>query len=78
VTGSGQVKEGEIKLYTPSDEMRTATSKVLLRLSNKDVHGDEALGTEWRDKLLKGTLTESEATGLMFVAVERGLIIGNK
>lgn len=78
VTGSSQAKKEEIKLYTVPDSMKTATSKVLLCLANKDVHGDKAISTEWRDKLLRGELTESEATGLIYTAIERDLFIGEK
>lgn len=77
ITPTKPAKE-DVKLYTVPDSMKTATSKVLLRFANKDVHGDKAIGTEWRDKLLKGELTESEATGLIYVALERGLVIGEK
>lgn len=66
-------------LYKPSSSACVnATSIVLNRLSNANVHGDKALSQEWRKKLLNGELTESDAIGLIYVALERGLFIGEK
>ncbi|MDF1507181.1 N-acetylmuramoyl-L-alanine amidase [Robertmurraya sp. DFI.2.37] len=66
-------------LYKPTASAITnATSVVLNRLSNTDVHGDKALDPSWRAKLLAGELTDSDAIGLIYVALERGLIQGDK
>jgi len=43
-------------------------------LEKKD-HG--AISPVWREKLQKGELTTSDAIGLIFVAIERGLIQGS-
>ena len=62
------------KLYKPEvDEMTLATSRVLMRLADK---GEKSIGKEWRDKLNSGELTESQAIGLIYTAIDRGLIVG--
>lgn len=66
-------------LYKPTaSAIVNATSVVLNRLANANVHGDKALSQDWRKKLLNGELTESDAIGLIYVALERGLLIGEK
>ncbi|QVY63002.1 N-acetylmuramoyl-L-alanine amidase family protein [Cytobacillus gottheilii] len=66
-------------LYKPTaSAMANATSVVLKRWSDKDVHGDKAIDPSWRTKLLNGELTDSDAIGLFYVAVERGLFNGGK
>lgn len=68
-------KKEEVELYQPSNQaIKNATSIVLNRLADKDVHGDRAIDTLWREKFLKGELTTSDALGLIFVAFERGLL----
>lgn len=58
------------KLFEPnSPTLKQAVEYVLYRM---ELEGD--LTAQWRQKLLAGTLTESEAIGLLFVAVERGFI----
>lgn len=66
----------ENKLYKPSNDIiKAATRVVLNRLAEKESQG---IDSSWVKKLDEGTLTESDATGLLFVAVERGLIQGTK
>lgn len=58
------------KLFEPgSPTLRQAVEYVLYRM---ELEGD--LTSQWRQKLLAGMLTESEAIGLLYVAVERGFI----
>ncbi|OES45796.1 N-acetylmuramoyl-L-alanine amidase family protein [Domibacillus iocasae] len=69
-------QEEEIKLYQPSNAaIKNSTRTVLNRLVEKDPNG---IDPSWVKKLDEGTLTESDATGLLFVAIERGLIQGAK
>ncbi|CAM3679430.1 hypothetical protein GCM10009865_47710 [Aeromicrobium ponti] len=67
------------RMYKPSNtEMINATSRVLNRLANKAVHGDEAISSEHRASLLKGELPLDDAIGLIYTALDRVLIIGDK
>lgn len=75
------IKE-EIKLaekqpiYTPSNNViLNDTAVVLRRLEN---HEKDGLDAKWRLQLLNGELTESDAIGLIYTALKRGLIQGNK
>jgi GH25 family lysozyme M1 (1,4-beta-N-acetylmuramidase) len=65
----------EIELYQPSNQaIVNSTAVVLSRLEKKD---PGAISPEWRTKLQKGELTTSDAIGLIYVAIERGLIQGS-
>lgn len=65
-------------LYKPSMPIFTeAASVVLNRFANEAVHGDKAIEKEWRQKLLRGELTDSDAIGLLYEALRRGLVIGD-
>ncbi|OLN21914.1 hypothetical protein BTO30_12515 [Domibacillus antri] len=69
-------KEEETKLYQPSAQAITNSTRVVLnRLVAKDPGG---IDPSWIKKLDEGKLTESDALGLIFVAIERGLIQGQK
>lgn len=75
------IKE-EIKLaekqpiYKPSNNViLNDTATVLRRLEN---HEKDGLDAKWRLQLLNGELTESDAIGLIYTALKRGLIQGNK
>jgi len=69
-------KEGAIKLYKPSSQaLINSTSAVLKRLEKMP---DGPLSPTWHDKLLKGTLTDSDAIGLLYVAIERGFLVDGK
>lgn len=70
--------EGGNELFTPPESMATSVSKVLLRFADQEVHKDKALDRSWREKFLKGELTQNEAIGLIYTALERGLVIGDK
>lgn len=71
-----QQKEDEDEMYKPSNQaIINSTAVVLSRLENKD---PKSISPEWRQKLLNGELTTSDAIGLIFVALERGLIQGEK
>lgn len=64
----------EVKLYKPSATAITnSTATVLMRLEQK---ADHPLDPVWREKLLKGELLISDAIGLMYVAIDRGHIVG--
>ncbi len=68
-----QPKE-EPKLYKPSAKaILNPTAKVLRRLENKS---EDPLDPKWRKQLLAGDLTESDAIGLIYVAIDRGQIVG--
>ncbi|MEH6943368.1 N-acetylmuramoyl-L-alanine amidase family protein [Bacillus sp. JJ722] len=69
-------KEG-IRMYKPSnDDMLESTIKVMKRLEDKKVHGDKALSSVHREKLGKGELPLDDAIAILFVAHDRGLIVG--
>ena len=69
-------KEGANKLYKPSSQsLINSTSAVLKRLEKMP---DGPLSATWHEKLLKGTLTDSDAIGLLYVAIERGLLVDGK
>jgi N-acetylmuramoyl-L-alanine amidase len=58
------------RLYQPNSEtLKKSTEYVLYRM---ELEGQ--LTDKWRKKLLAGELTESEAVGLLFTAIERGFI----
>ncbi|OES45215.1 N-acetylmuramoyl-L-alanine amidase family protein [Domibacillus iocasae] len=64
------------ELYQPSNAaIKNSTRTVLNRLVNKDPGGIDPSHVK---KLDEGTLTTSDALGLIFVAIERGLIQGQK
>lgn len=68
--------KGEIRMFKPSaTDMITATATVLRRLESEQ-HGDKAISSVHREKLLKGELTLDDAIGLIYVAFQRGLIQG--
>lgn len=61
-------------LYKPSaSAMVNSTATVLRRLENK---ADQPLDPVWRQKLLAGEMTVSDAIGALFVAIDRGHIVG--
>lgn len=67
-------KEEENDLYKPSnEELVRATSVVLGRLERKP---NDPITNQWRQKLVDGTLTNSDAIGILFTAIERGHIVG--
>lgn len=69
-------EKGAKKLYTPSSQaMIDATISVLKRIENK---GNSTLPPIWHDKLLNGTLTESDAIGLLFIALDDGQFVDSK
>lgn len=69
-------KERANKLYKPSSQtLIKSTSTVLKRLEKMP---DGPLSENWHEKLLKGTLTDSDAIGLLYVAIERGLLADGK
>lgn len=58
--------------YQPSMQtIINSTIDVLIRLENKQ---EGALSSIWREKLAQGTLTDSDAIGILFVALDRGLL----
>ncbi|KKB34658.1 N-acetylmuramoyl-L-alanine amidase [Bacillus thermotolerans] len=71
-------KKEEIAMFLPPESMHASVSKVLLRFADKSVHGDKAIDLSWRERYLKGELTQNEAVGLIYTALERGLVIGDK
>ncbi|MEK4403419.1 N-acetylmuramoyl-L-alanine amidase [Sporosarcina sp. FSL K6-6792] len=64
-------KEGVRKLYEPTSKaIKDSTEEVLKQLEA----GDNGLSSIWRKKLNDVKLTDSDAIGLLFVAVSRGLL----
>ncbi|GKV69868.1 hypothetical protein NCCP2716_23660 [Sporosarcina sp. NCCP-2716] len=62
------------ELYKPSaSAMVNSTATVLRRLENK---ADQPLDPVWREKLLAGEMTVSDAIGAIYVALDRGHIVG--
>lgn len=65
----------ETTLYKPTaSAILNSTATVLKRLEQK---ADKPLDPVWRQKLLKGELSLSDAIGLIYVAIDRGHIVGN-
>ncbi len=61
-------------LYKPSaTAMVNSTATVLRRVENK---ADQPLDPIWREKLLSGEMTISDAIGALYVAIDRGHIVG--
>lgn len=76
IAQKGKPKESGVKMYKPSARaMLESTAIVLKRLEQKE---NKPLDPQWRKKLLAGDLKESDATGLLFVAIERGHIVGKE
>lgn len=70
------LKEGAHKLYKPSSQsLINSTSAVLKKLEKM---ADDPLSPIWHEKLVKGTLTDSDAIGLLYVAIDRGLLAEGK
>lgn len=66
--------EGNNKLYKPtSSSIFDSTAAVLQRLESRG-----ELNATYREQLLEGTLTDSDAIGLLFVALDQGLFDGKK
>jgi len=60
------------QLYQPSVQtIINSTIDVLIRLENKQ---EGALSSVWREKLAQGILTDSDAIGILFIALDRGLL----
>lgn len=69
------VKNGATRMYQPSNtELREATLRVLSRLSQKDPNG---ISPEWYKKAQNGEISIDDLIGLLYVALDRGLIQGN-
>jgi N-acetylmuramoyl-L-alanine amidase len=65
-------KEGATKLYKPTSQaLINSTSAVLKRLEKMP---NGPLSSIWHEKLLNGTMTDSDAIGLLYVAIDRGLL----
>ena len=63
--------EGVSKLYQPTSKaIKDSTEEVLKQLEK----GENGLSNSWRKKLNDGTLTDSDAIGLLYVAASRGLL----
>lgn len=69
------LKNGGVRMYKPSNnEMTEATLRVLGRLSKKDPNG---ISKDWYTKAQKGEIPLDDVVGLLYVALDRGLIQGN-
>ncbi|MGG4011402.1 GH25 family lysozyme [Bacillus smithii] len=66
---------GGIRMYQPSNtELMNATLRVLGRLSQKDPNG---ISKDWYTKAQKGEIPLDDVVGLLYVALDRGLIQGS-
>ncbi|MEH6942943.1 M15 family metallopeptidase [Bacillus sp. JJ722] len=66
-------KEDEDMKFNPSNEsMKQSVARMLLRLSEKE----NGISKEHREQFLKGEMTVSDAIALLYVAHDRGLIVG--
>jgi hypothetical protein len=62
------------RLFQPSSpSIKKSVTNVLTRLSNSKVQGDQALAESWKNKAANDELTESDAVGLLYVALDREL-----
>jgi hypothetical protein len=62
------------RLFQPSSSaIKKSVTNVLTRLSNSKVQGDKALAESWKVKAESDELTESDAVGLLYVALDREL-----
>ena len=59
-------------LYKPSSQLIVNSTITVLKCLEK--MQDAPLSPTWREKLSDGTLTNSDAIGLLYVAIERGLL----
>jgi len=65
------IKKEEVKLYKPSSSaVKQDTLAVLKQLEQ----GDKGLNEKWRLQLLNDELSESDAIGLLYTAINRGLL----
>lgn len=68
-------KKETVKLYKPSIKtLSDVTEKVLNEISDEKKHGSKAIDKSWLTKFKKGELTDSDAIGLIFVAIDRGIL----
>lgn len=66
-------------LFQPSNAaIKQSAENVLARLSSTTAHGDKALGRSWVEQLKQDKLSESDAVGLLYVALDRELIQGSR
>ncbi|MBE3570201.1 MAG: N-acetylmuramoyl-L-alanine amidase [Bacillales bacterium] len=74
-TTQNNTKNGGIRMYQPSNtELMNATLRVLGRLSQKDPNG---ISKDWYTKAQKGGIPLDDVIGLLYVALDRGLIQGS-
>lgn len=67
------------RLFQPSNgAIKQSAVNVLTRLSSSTSHGEKAIGRNWVDQLNQDKLSESDAVGLLYVALDRELIQGRK
>lgn len=72
-TASETKGENTVDKFSPqSASVKNSTLIVLKRLATKE----NGISEDWVKQLQKGELTESDAIGLLYVAIERGLIEG--
>lgn len=73
--GTETVQEEEEEMFNPSNQaLRDAVSIMLLRLSEKEIHGDQAIDPEWRDKFNRGELSVSDGLALLYTSAYRGML----
>ena len=74
-SGTVVVPEEEEEMFTPSNQaLREAVSTMLLRFSDKSVHGDQAIDPEWRNKFNRGELSVCDGLALLYLSAYRGTL----
>lgn len=70
---SASIQEEDEEMFVPSNgALKEAVSVLLLRLSDKNVHGENAIDPSWRDKFNAGELSISDGLALIYTAMYRG------
>jgi N-acetylmuramoyl-L-alanine amidase len=69
-----KTSEGVEYMEPSNQSIKDSVSIVLSRLERKE----NGISSKWREDFLAGKLTTSDAIGLIYVALERGLIQGEK
>ncbi|WP_394139536.1 peptidoglycan recognition protein family protein [Cytobacillus oceanisediminis] len=71
---SAQAEKEEEKMYKPTSKaLKDLTEELLIELTDESKFGKQALNKSWLEDFKKGTLSESNAIGLLFAAAKRGL-----
>ncbi|WP_394137409.1 peptidoglycan recognition protein family protein [Cytobacillus oceanisediminis] len=71
---STQTEKEDDKMYKPTSKaLKDLTEDLLSDMTDETKHGKQALNKDWLNQFKQGTLSESNAIGLLFAAAKRGL-----